>query len=309
MKAFNINAENTESSYNVSFSSIETINNSANALSKEFNIIISDEQWKTIMPIRKLYGRRYRYVLQTGWTDIIAEKVWQQQKFNCTIIFKKHDVNLSTSAKYYISVHGICKECKATIKGKIMFRPRDNVDVKIHFVVRNILEENHSYEKKALKSKRRQIVTSVLIDKKLDVVTFRRQEAERLKDFGDIEPSIIPNSAVLRKAKEQALIEQYGFLYTNPALHLLQSAKQSKYCGAIHNVGLLEFFCIYWSIEQNLLYRSRSKKDPTGFMTIDATRDIIKRNSKYEPPVFLYQCMFASNVWKYSSLSNGISGS
>jgi len=29
-----------------------------------------------------------------------------------------------------------------------MFRPHDNVDVKIHFVVCNILKENNFYEKK-----------------------------------------------------------------------------------------------------------------------------------------------------------------
>jgi len=39
-----------------------------------------------------------------------------------------------------------------------------------------------------VKSKHRQIVTSILIDKKLDAVTFRRQETKRLKDFGDVEP-------------------------------------------------------------------------------------------------------------------------
>lgn len=58
----------------------------------------------------------------------------------------------------------------------------------------------------------------------MDVITFRRQEAKRLKDFGDVEPSIIPN-AVLRKAKEQNLLERYGLLYTNPILNLLQSSK------------------------------------------------------------------------------------
>jgi len=35
----------------------------------------------------------------------------------------------------------------------------------------------------------------------MDVITFRREEAKCLKDFGDIELSIISN-AVLRKAKE-----------------------------------------------------------------------------------------------------------
>lgn len=227
LKAFNIDVENIETSYSVLSSSIETItNNSINTVSKEFDLIISSEQWRTIVPIKRLYGRRYKYVLQSGWTDIIAEKAWQQQKLNCTIAFKKHDVHQSSSTKYYIGIHGTCKECNAIVKGKIINRPRDNNNVKIHFVVHNVVEENYSYKKKRpLRGKRHQIVTNTLIDRKLDAVTFRRQEAKRLKSFGDVEPSIIPNAAVIRKAKEHALIERYGFLYANPALNLLQSAK------------------------------------------------------------------------------------
>jgi len=71
LEAFNIKVNDEKISYNTSFCSIETVKN---ALSKEFDIIISAEQWKTIMPLRKIYGKRYRYVLQSGWTDIIAEK-------------------------------------------------------------------------------------------------------------------------------------------------------------------------------------------------------------------------------------------
>lgn len=135
---------------------------------------------------------------------------------------------------------GICKECNAIIKVKILHRPCDNVDIKIHFTILNLQEEKHSYQtKRQLKNKRRKIVSNLLIDKKMDAITFRRQEAKRLLDFGDIEPSIIPSPAVLRKAKEQRLLESYGLLYSNLVLNLLQSSKQEKYSGAIHNIGLL----------------------------------------------------------------------
>lgn len=93
--------------------------------------------------------------------------MWQQQKFRCTIAFKKYDVHQSSSAKYYIGIHGICKECNAIIKGKILHKPRDTVDVKIHFVVLNIEEEKHSYTvKRQLRDKRRKIVTTTSIEKK-----------------------------------------------------------------------------------------------------------------------------------------------
>ena len=77
------------------------------------------------------------------------------------------------------------------------------MNVKIHLIVFNVDEENHSYEKKRqLRGQHRKIVAKILIEKKMDVITFRREEAKCLKDFGDIELSIIPNAAVLRKAKE-----------------------------------------------------------------------------------------------------------
>lgn len=83
--------------------------------------------------------------------------------------------------------------------------------------------------------------------------------------------------------------------YVNPVLNLLQSSKQGKYCGAIHSIRLLEFFCIYWSPEQQLLNNARNTKNSKSFMTIDATGGVIKRSSKYDPPIFLYQCIFADN--------------
>lgn len=297
LEAFNIKVNDEEVSHNISSCSIETVkNDSINKLSvKEFDLIISTEQWKTIMPVRKLYGRRYKYVLQSSWTDVIAEKMWQQQKLHCTLTFKNHNVHQSSSAKYYIGIHGICKECNANIKGRIIEKPRDNVDIKIHFIISNVQEEKHSYiTKRQLRGKRRKIVSATLIERKIDAITFRRQEAKRLKDFDDIELSIIPNAAVLRKAKEQRLLERHGLSYANPILNLLQSSKQGKH-SAIHNIGLLDFFCIYWNLEQQLLYRARNKKNSIGFMTIDATGGVIKRYSNCEPPIFLYQCMYVDN--------------
>lgn len=55
LTTFNIKVDNTEDSYNVSSYSVETAkNNSINSVSKEFDIIISSEQWKNIMPVRRL---------------------------------------------------------------------------------------------------------------------------------------------------------------------------------------------------------------------------------------------------------------
>jgi len=164
LTAFSINVDDAKVSNNISSCSVETAkSNSNNSVSKEFDIIISSEQWKNIMPVRRLYGRRFKYVLQSGWSDIIANEAWQQQKFNCTISFKKHDVYLSCSARYYVSIRGSCKECNALILGKIMRKPCDDVDVKIHFTAFNIKEGNNLYKKKRqLRDQRRKIVTKTL---------------------------------------------------------------------------------------------------------------------------------------------------
>lgn len=77
LRAFNIkvNDPDPDISWNrsSSFSIQSATNDSVNALSKEFDLILSDEQWKKIMPVRKMYGRRHKYILQNGWTDVIAE--------------------------------------------------------------------------------------------------------------------------------------------------------------------------------------------------------------------------------------------
>lgn len=56
------------------------------------------------------------------------------------------------------------------------------------------------------------------------------------------------------------------------------------------------FFCIYWTPEQELLYKVRYKKDTEAFMTLDATGSIIKREASQDPPIFLYQCVFADTT-------------
>jgi len=79
-----------------------------------------------------------------------------------------------------------------------MRRPYDDVDVKIHFTAFNVEEENHLYKKKRhLRGQRRKIVTKTLIENKVNAITFCKEEAKRLKDFGDVEPSIVLNAAVL----------------------------------------------------------------------------------------------------------------
>lgn len=133
-----------------------------------------------------------------------------------------------------------------------------------------------------------------MIKQRKEAFIFHREEAKRLKDFGDKSPPILPSSTVLRKAKEQRLLNQHSLIFSNPVLNLLNNAKHSKYIGSIINISLLLFYCMYWSREQQLLYTTRFKKDPEVFLTIDTTGSIIKRGSSQDPSVFLYQCTLVS---------------
>lgn len=87
-------------------------------------------------------------------------------------------------------------------------------------------------------------------------------------------------------------------------LNLLNNAKYDKYTGSIINIGLLPFYCMYWTPEQQLLYIARCKRDPEVFLTIDATGGIVKRESSQDSPIFLYQCVFNS---KDGSVNTNIS--
>lgn len=48
---------------------------------------------------------------------------------------------------------------------------------------------------------------------------------------------------------------------------------------------------MYWSPEQQQIYTAWCKKNPSAILTIDATGSIVKRATKQNPHVFLYQCM------------------
>lgn len=102
--------DNTSISENVNIST-----SSISMYSTEFNLIVSSENWQKMKPGKKIYGNRVYWVLKSGWCDIIAERLWQQQKLYCTFKFKKHNVHLNARARCYVFFRGSCVECAATI--------------------------------------------------------------------------------------------------------------------------------------------------------------------------------------------------
>ncbi|CAH4027630.1 unnamed protein product [Pieris brassicae] len=134
-------------------------------------------------------------------------------------------------------------------------------------------------------------LSNYLIDAGKDAATWRRNEASRIKKFATNDPPILPTSVVVRKAKEQRLLEKYGLEFGDPALNLLKSAEYGKLVGSIRSIGLHKFNCIYWLPQQIQLYNSRCRKDNNASLAIDATGSIAKRSNAGAQHIFLYQCV------------------
>lgn len=299
LQHYNINSDyQIEKSVDTSISrdNIDTSTSSnISTYSKKFNLVISADKWQIMRPIKKIYNNRVYWVLKSGWTDIIAEKLWQQQKLACVFKFKKHNVHISAEARGYVSFQGSCTKCAATITGILCRIPSNDTDVIFQCTVENICSSKHdSNKKRHLKGKKRALIADKMIEQRKDAISFRREEAKRLKTFGDKDPPILPSSTVLRKAKEERLLQQHGLVFSNPVLNLLNNAKHSRYVGSIVNISLLPLFCIYWTTEQQLLYLTRHKSDREAFLTLDATGGIIKREASQDSPIFLYQCVFVN---------------
>lgn len=207
---FNINPIERHEFSDTRDSTNDSINTSGSQTlhSKEFNIVISAEKWQLMKPIKKIYNNHAYSVLQSGRTDIIAEKLWQQQKLDCIISFKKHKVYISNEARCYVYCRGNCVECAATIECILFKMPVDDTDVIFKCKIKNMCSANlhTNIQKRHLKGKRRVMVADIMIKQHKDAITFRRDEAKRLKNFGDKNPPILPSSAVLRKAKEEILL-------------------------------------------------------------------------------------------------------
>ncbi|CAH3883825.1 unnamed protein product [Pieris brassicae] len=112
-----------------------------------------------------------------------------------------------------------------------------------------------------------------------------------LKKIATNDPPILPTTVVVRKAKEQRLLEKFGLEFGDPALNLLKSAKYGKLVGSIRSIGLHKFNCIYCLPQQLQLYNSRFRKDNNATLAIDATGSIAKRSNAGAPHIFLYQCV------------------
>lgn len=304
LQAFNVDKKTTcNDSKNSTFNVTDTSNTSARLIN--FELIISEEKWAQIKPTRQTYGRdKRKYMsLQPGkWTHIFADKIWQQTRLPCAFSFRHAKIYVSSDAKYYTRFKGTCKECGAQLVGILYKKPKKAVDVVFECTVAGFSTEIVHSKKRQLKGFLREKIATTLLDGNKTAAVWRNEEATKLMTFGDTIPPILYDTSVLRKAKQAELDKRLQLDNTDP-LHNLHMAKCTRFMRTIHNIGLNPFYCMYWSVEQQLMYKKAHKEDPNCFLTIDATGSIAKKlrlpNGEKSPHLFLYECVCVSKVGNF----------
>lgn len=236
LNAFDIKNKTISSADTSNYSLTETTTDvkTASKVVKSFRLIISGDKWNKIKEKEIAYNNQKYTIFKPGkWSDLFAEKIYQQAKIECAISFKRAKIYTSNNAKRYAVFNGKCKECSAIIYGFLHKKPIKSNDAifqcKINF------QPNFEHAKKRqLKGYLREKIATELVDGRKYASEWRHKEAVRLMEIGDSVPPIIYNSTVLRKAKQQLLEKRLQIQTTDPIKNL-QIAKHSNLRGTIRN--------------------------------------------------------------------------
>lgn len=290
-----------DSSYNT------TVSNNVNSsdTKKLFKLRIFEKKWSQMKPISQRYGhkgRRYMTLQPGKWTHVFAEKIWQQMKLPCAFTFKRAKIFINSNSKCYAKFKAKCKECDAQLTGILRSKPVKASDVIFYCTLSGFSTEINHKKKRQLRGSLREKVADELLDGNKDAQVSRNQVANRLMSFGDNIPPILYDATVLRKAKQTELDKRLQLQSTDP-IRNLQNAKYTTFPRTIHNIGLDPFFCMYWSQEQQIMYKQAHKQDANCFLTIDATGGIGKKirlpNDQKSAHLFLYECVCVSNLGNF----------
>ncbi|EFN66884.1 120.7 kDa protein in NOF-FB transposable element, partial [Camponotus floridanus] len=309
LKAFGIdkkaaiqNNDSKDSTFNVT----DLNNSSTSESSKSFTLIISEEKWAQIKPKRQKCGRNKRkYMsLQSGkWTHIFADKIWQQTKLPCAFMFKRAKVYIKSDAKCYARFKGMCNECDAHLIGLLYNKPIKGNDAIFECTLTRFSTEVVHKKKRQLKRFLREKVANELVDGHKSASVWRNEEAKQLMTFGDNIPPILYDATVLRKAKQEEIDNKRLQLHNTDPLYNLHIAKCTRFVRTIHNIGLNPFYCMYWSLEQQIMYKKAHKQDDNCLLTVDATGSIGKKlrlpNGEKSPHLFLYECVCVSELGNF----------
>lgn len=267
-----------------------------------FELKVPFQKWIEFMPETVNYKakfcktpKREYTILKPGmWTHVIHHQIWQEVKCSCTFVFKRAKVYPSATEKY-IEIRGNCKECHGHIHIKCDREPEINCPVVLKCLIKNTDGSLHTgCSKRPLSGNLRVQVSKELCEGRMEPHVWRALEATKLMDFGDAEPSHLPNLATLRKAKQERNDLELGD--KDPILSLQMLKYSEPHSGSIKDIGLNKFFCHYWSQTQMYMYKSLSKTSTNPVVSFDATGSVVRKLQRpigKSGHIFLYQGVLA----------------
>ena len=168
----------------------------------------------------------------------------------------------------YVSLQGICRDCKCEFTGRIINEPQENTDVSMECSVSDFDPSYKHMKKRSLNGQKRVDVANTLTVGNMSSCMWRRNEADKLMDMFDDEPPHLYKETVLRKAKQERRDFQLKITDKNPIISL-HGMKYGSYVGSIHSIGQDPFFVHYWTAIQIAIYLKYHDSvciDATGFL-------------------------------------------
>lgn len=264
----------------------------------EFNLNIPLKTWRDIDCELVIYKsknkvqKNFNTLRRRRWTNKIFELINEQTKLPCALMFKRCTIS---ETGIYATIYARCPDCKCNLTGKIINKPKENVDVVMECCVTNFNADIKHTTKRPLNGEKRVEISQSLTAGTLSATTWRRQEATKIMDLYDSEPPHLYKAPILRKAKQERqdlnLQIKGSCVYTS-----LQNMKYFNHAGSIHSIGYDPFFIHYWTPEQMTIYLEYH-----DILYIDATGSIIKKlklpNGELSPHIYLYQAV--TNTFNY----------
>lgn len=231
--------------------------------------------------------------LRPGWTDIIFNEIWKQLKIPCCYTFKSAKINRN-AGEIFLKIKGKCPECGAFFNAYSLHEPNnEDTNIQIHISTFDTTDIVHKKKRQLRKPERSRVVKDL---RAMSAYGWRREKANEIMSFGDVEPAHLYNETVLRKAKQTDNDEKLGVnQISDPIASILSLKYKPEFSGIIREIGLDKFFVIYFSPEQLLLYQQFHRQtQKAGILSIDATGSVVKKIKKPDGStnfLFLYQAV------------------
>lgn len=250
-------------------------------------LTIDEHAWKSIEPRLVEYEGEQKFKLQTGWTDVFYEAIWEQLKLPCAFSFRSESIKMSDGI--FLTVHAYCTECGSEFNAYALRAPDPHLQLYVStYDTRRIIH----HKKRQLKSSRRRAVGEQLAAG-TSTYALRRRLARDKMDFGGQEPADLHSEQVYRKAKQEFKDTELAVTgFVDPILSIQKLKYGPEYTGFIREVGLDKFYVIYFSEHQTDLYKRYLKDSKVGHLSVDSTGSMwapIKRPDGNGQPIQLYQ--------------------